>query len=160
ERIYVRLLAETPSAEVYRGLFALYKEEGAHGADRALRQLDDAITAASDKDDRPGDSVAANNARAMLQALRDDAQLGARILDAAHRALLGGQVLGYQTRTLLAVLASRTRQLATAEELYRSCLARGAMPRSLEQEIYGGLLNVLMQARKYDTVLHICEQGL
>lgn len=160
KRIYTKLLAVTPTAEVYRGLFDVYKVEGRPGGDHALRQLDEAVAAASGKDDKPGDAGAAANARAMLQVLRDDAESVRRLLEAAHRALLAGQNLSFQTRALLASLAARTRQLDAAEELYRSCLGRPGGLRNLEQEVYGGLLRVLLQAHKFEAVLEICKEGL
>jgi tetratricopeptide (TPR) repeat protein len=160
ELIYRKLLQEAPSPEVFRELFGLYKEGPRRGGDDALALLDDAVKRAVDRDGKPGDAGAAANARSMLQVLRDDAELVRRLLEAAHRRLLGGQGLEYQTRVLLAGLAARTQQLGAAEELYRSCLERGAALRAIEQEVYGGLLRVLVQAHKYEAVVTVCEEGL
>src|SRR5262249_11653839 len=123
ERIYRKLLAETPTPDVFRGLCDIYKEQRPLGGDRALQQLAEAVAAATRKSDKPGDggadlpadSSAAANARAMLQVLRDDPEAIRLLLHASHRALQGGRRLNYQTRALLATLAARTRQLDTAE---------------------------------------------
>jgi tetratricopeptide (TPR) repeat protein len=82
------------------------------------------------------------------------------LLEAAHRWLLANRSLTFQTRVLLAGLASRSRQLDLAEELYRSCLRRPGGLGALEQEVYAGLLRVLSLARKYDAVVAVCKQGL
>src|SRR5262249_41388761 len=136
ERIYQKLLVETPSPDVYQGLCAIYKDEGARGGNRALQDLNDAVTKAIDKDGQAGDTGAAANARAMLQVLRNDPELVRLLLQAAREALRDRRPPAHQTCVLLASLASRTRQLDAAEELYRSCLRRPGGPRQLEQEVY------------------------
>jgi tetratricopeptide (TPR) repeat protein len=69
--------------------------------------------------------------------------------------------LAFQTRLLLAALAARTHQLTVAEDLYRSCLdGAGVVNRGNEQEVYFGLLRVLMLAHKYEEVVTIATRGL
>ena len=161
EDLYQSLARERPTPEVFKGLLELYKDDPREGGKRALTLLNAAVAAASGKDEMaPGDAAEAAKARAMLAVLRDDADLVKAMLGAAHRALLGGEELAPQTRVLLAVLASRTKQLDAAEELYRSCLTRPAVTRKLEHEVYSGLLRVLSQGHKYEEIIKVCNQGL
>jgi tetratricopeptide (TPR) repeat protein len=62
----------------------------------------------------------------------------------------------------MAVLAARAHQLDEAEALYRSLLdnPNNVFLRKNEYEVYGGLLSVLRQARKYEAVVEVCRQGL
>jgi tetratricopeptide (TPR) repeat protein len=169
EPIYTALLEQSPTAEVYRGLFELFKEQGQHGASRLLAQLDDALGKAS------GDSNAENNAapneaqmeaaqreavraRAMLMVLRDDADLVKLLLPVAARRLTSRPRLKYTTCLMLANLAGRTRQLKEAEALYRQCLEHPR--RGNEAEIYAGLLTVLSLGHKNEAVIELCNEGL
>lgn len=163
EAVYQAMLAEAPSAEAYTGLFALYRQEGRVGEIMAL--LDRAVDAGAGKDDgkqkKAGDPAAAARARAMLQAVRGDAESVRELLAFAYQRLNAGSPLAYQTRALLAALAGRTRQLDLAERFYRSCLNRtGGLRPAEEAEVYGGLLRVLMQAHKYAAVVEVCDRGL
>ncbi len=161
ERVYVELVKDAPSAEVYHDLFDLYKEDVRGGVGRILDTFDTAVDAGSEKVDRPGDAAAAARARAMLQVMRGDGDLVRKMLDAARLRLTGRPGLAFATRVLLASLAVRTSQLATAEELYRSCLGPdGAVVRGDEQEVYFGLLRVLMLAHKYEDVVTVATRGL
>ena len=170
ERLYNELAQDAPSAELYKGLFDLYREDGRGGVGRILDALDSAVDAASEKDDRPGDPAAAARARAMLQVMRGDGDLVKKMLEEARQRLTdrprpaGGAVrlgLAFQTRLLLAALAARTNKLDVAEELYRSCLSPdGGVVRGDEQEVYFGLLRVLMLAHKYEDVVTVATQGL
>jgi tetratricopeptide (TPR) repeat protein len=169
EEIHKDLIKETPDADAYRGLFKLYQEQTG-GADKILLQLDEAVKkAAPSEDDAKGDDDAAarDNAaarvRAMLQVLReaDAAELVAGMLQATARQMRGGRVsLAYPTRMLLASLASRTRQIDLAEQLYRSCLDQPGGPRRAEQEVYSGLLRVLALAHKQKEIIAVCKRGL
>lgn len=161
ERVYLQLGADAPSAEVYHHLFDLYQEDTRGGVGRILGALDAAVAAASEKDGRPGDATAAAQARAMLQTLRGDAGLVKKMLDPASQRLTSRPGLAFPTRLLLAELAARTDNLVTAEALYRSCLnPAGGVVRGDEQEVYFGLLRVLMLAHKYEDVVTIATQGL
>jgi len=111
--------------------------------------------------DRPADPSAASRARAMLQVVRGDRELVKELLIQANLRLRFPRSLAFQTRLLLAALAARTHQLATAEDLYRSCLdSAGGVNRGNEQEVYFGLLRVLMLAHKYDEVVTVATRGL
>jgi tetratricopeptide (TPR) repeat protein len=167
ERVYTGLADDAPSADVYRGLFELFKDDARGGAARALAALDAAVGAARDEEGQPGDESAAARARCMLQALRDDRESVKRLVAEAQRqtkAEVGSRSRKGphpRTRVLVAALAVRTRHVEAAEDLYRSVLARpdGAPP-GLEQEVYGGLLRVLRAEHKYEEVVKLAEEGL
>src|SRR5262249_52087550 len=131
---------------------------------KILLQLDEAVKkAAPSEDDAKGDDNAAARARAMLQVLReaDAAEVVAGMLQATARQMRGGRViLAYPTRMLLASLASRTRQIDLAAQLYRSCVDQPGGPRRAEQEVYSGLLRVLALAHKHKEIIAVCKRGL
>ena len=170
--IYDRLLEQSPTMEVYRGLFGLYKDEGIQGADRLLLQLDQAIGKAignasgdSGKDkkaelneaQREAAQREAGHARAMLLVLREDPELVKFLMPAATRRLSLRGGLRFTTSFMLANLAGRTRQFPQAEALYRHCLKLGG---DNEAEIYVGLLTVLSLAHKNREIIKVCEEGL
>src|SRR5262249_15420452 len=134
--------------EVYKELFSLLKEQGRAGLGRALKQLDEAIEKATEKPGHQGDAGEAARARAMLAVLREDADLVKQLLPVVQQRQQAGPRLEKETRRLFATLAARARELALAEELYRSCLGRGGAGRQSESDIYSGLLQVLSLARK------------
>jgi tetratricopeptide (TPR) repeat protein len=157
--VYERLIKDTPSQEVYQGLFALRKEDRVNGAEQVLQLLDGALSKAIEKDGKPGDANHAARARAMLAALRGDAELVRAVIEQASRRLARPDAeLSYATRTLLAGLAARTRQLDVAERLYRQCLGHG--PRDNEQEVYQGLLQVLQRGYRHREIIELCDKGL
>jgi tetratricopeptide (TPR) repeat protein len=98
----------------------------------------------------------------MLVALRDDADLVKALLPVVRSRLLTTNPLDPSTAQYLAVLAARARQLDDAERLYRSCLEAGQFGpnRENEAEVYGGLLDVLNQARKNEAIVQVCRAGL
>ena len=97
----------------------------------------------------------------MLQVMRGDGDLVKKMLDDARQRLTGRPGLAFPTRLLLAALAARTNKLDAAESLYRSCLnPAGGVVRGDEQEVYFGLLRVLMLAHKYEDVVTVATQGL
>lgn len=163
ERIYDRLISEEASAEVYRGLFDLFKEDQERGADNAFSRLDRAIRlAVGPKKGEPNEASlrAAANVRAMLIVLRDDAALIERLLKVARKRLVEGRAPGFQTRALLGSLAARQGALAVAEEMFRSCMENPRLSGDTEAEVYRGLLGVLDRARKYRDMVAVCHRGL
>jgi tetratricopeptide (TPR) repeat protein len=170
EREYLKLVEESPTPDVYRGLFTLYRDQFKNGAgmSRVLTLLNQAIEQAQKKrKGSDGDPQFAAKARAMLVGLRADAGLVRALLPAAQQAV--GRAgrdqpsavpsLHPQTLFFLAVLARRTHQLAEAEQFYRSCLKADSA--GLQQQvIYSGLIDVLWQAHKYDALIEVCQQGL
>jgi tetratricopeptide (TPR) repeat protein len=177
EKVYGDLVKDGPSPDIYRGLFALYKEEGAAGGYRALELLNKTVTGANPEKqndeqapvpnrraapDRSRDDSenAAARGRAMLIALREDPEAVKLLLSAARVALARQVALNLSTRKLLAALGERTRQFEAAEDLYRSCLTPGPAPREDEHDCYVGLLSVLQRQHKYSAVIELCKQGL
>ncbi len=172
ERIYFRLIDSNCGPDAYRGLFGLYKAQGATGARKALDLLDRAVVEANKKSEEgrpitgpvPSNSEKqAANGRAMMIALREDPELIRLFLEAAPEFLHGTRVGGRDrlhpaTLRLLAALAERTRHLELAEELYRGCLAGGVSPND-EQAVYLGLLSVLHAGHKHEAVIALCDDG-
>jgi tetratricopeptide (TPR) repeat protein len=166
--IYDKLLEQSPTVEVYRGLFQLYKKEGLPGAGHLLNKLDEKIgTASGDTgrgkkaemkaEQREEAQRAAVHARAMLLALREDAGLIKLVLPVATRRMASRAGLRFTTSLMLANLAGRTRQLPEAEKLYRNCLHVGGGNRA---EIYVGLLTVLALAHKNREIIQLCDEAL
>jgi tetratricopeptide (TPR) repeat protein len=154
EKVYQELAAKSPSGEVYRGLFRLYKDE------RRLGQALDLInrTFQEAKEEKVGPNPAAPQADAIIAALRDDRDLAKDLVDVGYKQINLDRNLKFQTVHLLAVLADRQRQTKEAEAFYRRCLTNYT-PQS-EALVYSGLLRVLWKARKYDEVIQVCRQGL
>ncbi|MBI1917244.1 MAG: tetratricopeptide repeat protein [Planctomycetes bacterium] len=166
EHTYKDLLASR-GIEAYRGLFAVYRDEGEPGLRKLLDRLNEAVVAATpDNEKKAGDPAEAAHARAMLAALREDRELVKALLPVVHGGILKGRPLSYHLRVLLGVLAERTGQLDVAEQLYRSCLDKEGRVRDFgvrrqsEAEVYAGLLLVLHRARKHEEVIRTCKQGL
>jgi tetratricopeptide (TPR) repeat protein len=167
ERVYDGLLTQSPTPEVYEGLFALYRQDTGRGAERLLTRFDDAVTRAVPKDDeghkKKGDPAQAAHARAMLSALRKDPELAGRLLVAALAHLTKDDKPDEQTRAILASLAVGSQHLADAEVLYRSCLEgldQRDGRRDLEPEVYAGLLQVLELQHKYTEIVALAKRGL
>lgn len=168
ELIYRELLKQSPAAEVYRGLFQLFKDEGERGASLLLDELDQAIGQASgeignvkkgemNEAQREEAQRAAVRARAMLLVLRDDAELVKSLLPVATRRLRSVAGLRFTTSLMLAELASRVRLYEDAESLYHNCLRLGSPN---EFKIYAGLLRVLSLAHKNAEIIEVCKEGL
>lgn len=163
KKLYLKLSDESPAPDVFRGLLALYSEraklQGREAMADLLKLLDKNVSAAASKnDDRPGDAAAAARARGLIAVLRDDPDLVKRLLDQAIADLRGGPERGFDTWRLLGALAANTRQTAYAAQLYRQCLAR--ITPQTEAEVYGGLLEALLELRKYDEVVQVARAGL
>jgi tetratricopeptide (TPR) repeat protein len=173
EPIYQALSEQSPTPEVYRGLFKLYFEDKARGAGHLLTRLDETLGKASDDAADEKDAAreqqrheaaqrAALHARAMLIALRDNPELVEFLLPAAQQRLQARGGLKYPTRVMLAHLAARTRKLEASEKLYRSCLSPlgGPRGRDNEHEVYSGLLMVLALAHKNEAIIELCNEGI
>jgi tetratricopeptide (TPR) repeat protein len=166
-RIYEALLEQEVSVEVYRGLFALYREQGPTGANEVLDLFNRAVRGGTTSGKRMGNATDAAKARAMLSVIREDRELVQLLLTAAVRRLQresgrddNPNSLARTTRGLLATLAARTRQLDHAEKLFRSCLERPGMSREIEADVYSGLLQVLRLRYKHQAIIELCKQGL
>lgn len=165
EQEYEAMIKEASGPEPFRGLFEMQKKQGRAGLERILtrfnRALEEAAPRKPDQEAPAGGAAEAARARAMLLVLRDDADLVKQLLPLVGERLLTPDGLNHQTRFFFAVLAGRTRQLDLAERLYRGCLPRvEGTPRGQESQVYGGLLRVLWEARKYEAIVEVCKQGL
>ena len=148
---YTSLANDSPSPDVYRGLFNLYNDQRRMA--EALTLFDEALKKAGAKD-----SGAAAKARAMLVAFRDSSDLAKELVTAALDRLRTG-TLESETQHFLAVLAARSHQLDAAETLYRDCLNSPLAPQT-ERDTYVGLLDVLWKAHKRDAIVEVCKKGL
>lgn len=156
EKVYLALAEESPTEEVYQGLFRVYQQDAA-GSARTLELLNRTIAAASAKPISAQSAQASSRAKAMIAAVRDDAALAKDLVSAAHRQP-ASDAWKFETVQLLAALAERQDMVAEAERFYR--LALKIMTPASEPLVYGGLLRALWKSRKYDEVLQVCKQGL
>jgi tetratricopeptide (TPR) repeat protein len=154
ERAYLDLAEHSPSAEVYHGLFHLYQESPDFGAGRALALLDRTMEQARKRDKGAASNPAPAQVRAMLEAVRQDAELSAALLRAAAE----GKGLRHDTLHLMAVLAERGKQLEQAERFYRAAL-ENCRPET-EPLVYNGLIGVLAKGHKYEEIIRVCRAGL
>jgi tetratricopeptide (TPR) repeat protein len=168
EAIYRKLLERSPTAEVYRGLFEMYKTAN-EGGKHLLALIDETFSKASGDDvgggkraemneaQREAAQRAAVHAKAMLIVLREDVDLVRPLLPAAMDRLLKREHLGFTTALKLAELAGRVRLFNEAEYMYRHCLRQR---RRNEAEIYAGLLTVLALAHKNQAIVDLCDVAL
>lgn len=158
ERLYQQLAEQSPTAEIYRGLFALYKDEPQLGMVKGLSLLNDLMIQALNKEEATPSNPAPAHARAIIAMLRSDAALAKELVWTALPLADKKPDLQPETLHLLAALADRNRQALAAERLYRQCLQRATQ--QTEPLVYAGLMNVLWRARKYDDIVDVCRLGL
>lgn len=163
ETLYLNVAEESPERDVYRGLLTMYvkqaREQGAGIMAKPLNLLDQAVTAATPKENAgAGDSAAAARARGLIAVLRNDPALVKVLLERALVDLQNQRERGFETWRLLGALAAHTHQTEYAERLYRHCLDR-VTPQT-EAEVYGGLLEALIEGRKFDEVVQVARDGL
>lgn len=155
EATFEALAEDSPSEDVYRGLFRLERpQQGAY----ILRQLETAVSLATKKPAEAGTLRAAEQARAILAVLKDDAAIAKLLVDAAYAPEQAKGALHYETRFLLAMLAEKYGKLPQAEVFYRRAI--DAPGQINEAPLYSGLLNILWKSRKYEEVLKVCAKGL
>jgi tetratricopeptide (TPR) repeat protein len=158
EAVYEKIAEDSPSPELYRGLFQLYKDEGAAGMTRILTMLDKVMDKAA-REDGPAPVGTVQHARAMIGALRGDSEVAQKLVEAAFQQKKQADELKFDTVYFLAMLADQHRKNVEAERFYRQCLAKNAIPAN-EAVLYGGLLRVLGNARKHDEMVTVCQEGL
>ena len=159
ETLFQKLAEDSPSPELYRGLFQLYKDEGQPGMARILAMLDKVMDKNA-REEGPAPLGTAQQARAMIGALRDDGELAQKLVESAFRQMNAKGELKFDTVYFLAMLADRHRKNEEAERFYRQCLADKSVGPANEAILYGGLLRVLSKARKHEEVVQVCQQGL
>jgi tetratricopeptide (TPR) repeat protein len=153
ETLFTKLIDESPSPELYRGLLNLYKDEGKLGMKRVLGMLDKVM----DKTDGPPSASTVNHGKAMLGALGDDGELARQLVDTAFRSK--GE-LKRDTVFFLAILADKHRKNEEAERFYRQCMTDAKLMETKEAIIYAGLLRVLSKGRKNEAIIALCQQGI
>lgn len=162
ERIYRELIIQTPSPEVYRGLFNLRKDMPG-GLVGILVELNIAIRGASDHDEQgkqqTADPTKAAQARAMLMVLRDNVDLAKSLIPTARAQLRQQFRFHPDTKRFFAVFAARAKQLEEAEEFYVSCLD-SHLDHQVENDIYFGLIHVLLLEHKHEKIIEVCRRGL
>lgn len=150
EELYRRIADDSPAPDVYRAWFALYRNGRAA---EVLELLESAMSKASGTHADPG---AALKARAILIAIRDDAELAKAL---ARAGLQCPDPLSEETLRFLAALAAHCHQLDAADQFYRGCLDH-RLSRDNERIVYGGLLEVLWEARRFAELVEICRKAL
>jgi tetratricopeptide (TPR) repeat protein len=153
EATYLALADDAPNDEIYRGLFRLPRPNPGRFI---LAQFDGAIQLASKKE--AGSLRAAEQGRAMLAVLREDAILARQLLDTAHEPEQAKSDFNYETRFFLAMLADKHGRLGQAEQFYRRAL--NAAGQINEAPIYSGLLKILWKEHKYNDIIDLCKGGL
>ena len=156
EKLYQDLASESPHVDIYRGLFHLYKDEAQGGTAKTLTLLNQTIEQASKTKGPPG--LVGQQAKAMMEALRDDGELAKELVRVAFLQADRDDSLKFETLHLLAVLADRHKKLEEAEKFYRKSL-HGTGP-GTEALVYGGLLRTLWKSRKYNDIVQVCRDGL
>ena len=159
ETIYKKLAEDSPSPELYRGLFRVYMDEGSAGMTRVLGMLDKVMDKAAHSDG-PTPIGTIQHAKAMILALREDGELARKLVETASRQLNGKNELKFDTIYFLAVLADRYKKTDESERFYRLCLKDQKALEGNEALIYNGLLRALSKARKHEAVVEFCQQGL
>ncbi len=153
EALFTKLIDESPSPDLYRGLFHLYKDEGKPGMTRVLGMFDKIM----DKTDGPPSARTVNHGKAMLGALSEDAGLARGIVEIAFR---GKAELKPDTAFFLAILADKHHQNEAAERFYRQCMTDAKLLETKETILYAGLLGVLSKERKNEAIVALCQQGI
>lgn len=153
--VYQSLADESPSDEVYKGLFRLQRPEAGRFM---LGQFDKAIRLGTKKPPEAGSLRAAEQARAMLGVFREEAAIARQMLDAAHQPEQAEKDLNYETRYFLAILADKHGRLGQAETFYRRAL--DAPGQVNEAPLYAGLLRILWKGRKFEEIIRVCDDGI
>jgi tetratricopeptide (TPR) repeat protein len=156
EQVYLTLLDDAPSANVYRGLFALYRGEGQPGMLRALAVIDDRIAQARQRREQ-GSAQSSAPVQGLIGAARGDAEFAGPLVKAA--VLPRKKELQVETTHFLAVLAEHHHLYPEAEQLFRCCLANLTDP-EFGAIVNGGLLRVLWKAHRYEQVTEVCRKAL
>ncbi len=157
ERLYQQLLVLKPSSELYVSLLRLYLSGKDADTQKGLKLLDETIAKA---DALPvfGDNGETLRAKAMVDALRANDDIGKSLVQVAQKSIKKSRDAQERTYLVLAALAAREKSLATAERFYRLCLGRKDLKN--EHIAYGGLLQLLWKQKKYKEVIVVCRQGL
>jgi tetratricopeptide (TPR) repeat protein len=156
ETIFKKLAEESPNPDIYQGLFHLYQGDKGVGMRMTLELLNNTIEEAAKAKGPPG--LAAQQAKAMIAALRDDPPLAKDLVEVAFRRADGDLNLQFETLHLLGVIADKHLKLPEAERFFRKSL-QNAGP-GTEAVVYGSLLRVLWKEQKFAEIVQLCREGL
>lgn len=158
ESLYKTIAKEVPRIDVYASLLMLYQKRGR--MDQVLQELDAALVKADPAGGPAGDAMAAAQARAMLNVLRDRRDLSEALVPIAEREL-GNKERHHNTWRYLGLLAARAALWTSAEKFYRRCFRKiDDFDQRGQAELYLGLLEVLWEQRKYEEVIEWSRRGL
>ena len=149
---------ESPSAELYRGLFQLYKDEGAAGMVRILACSTRSWTSATTTTVPDHEQRHARAGDGSPPCART-ASCAAKLVETAFTRRARHE-LKFDTVYFLAVLADQHRKNEEAERFYRKCLSDARTPEAKEALVYDGLLRVLGKSRKNEAIVEVCQDGL
>ena len=159
ETLYQSLLKKNIKPEVYLGLFKLYQADGR--MKNVIDLLDESYKVVQAKDDpakTDAREVAAERLRMMITVLRKEPELVGDLLPVALSEIREKQ-REMPTWQILAALAHQTKKLPEAERFFRQCLVSGLTQQN-EQSVYAGLIQVLLQQKKYEDVVSLCQSAL
>jgi tetratricopeptide (TPR) repeat protein len=157
EGIYLEMAATSPTPQLYRDLFLMYKDHYL-GAEKVGEMVSTAFATAMRKDNLLTNNPAPAQAQAMVTALQENDLLAQDVLPAIV-GLAQREPLDISALQVFAALADHLEMLNEAEELYRQCIQQ-PLPAATEPLIYGGMLRVLWKAHHYDAVVETCKIGL
>ena len=156
---YTALLKENVKPEVYRGLFQLYQADGR--TRKVIDLFDETAKVAGAEPDSvkaTDREAAAARWQAMTAAVRREKVLVHSLLDEAGAEVNRKRSAELRTWLFLGGLAAQTRQLDTAERLFRNCLLH--VPAENEFAVHQGLIYVLRRRHKYKDIVEVCRAGL
>jgi tetratricopeptide (TPR) repeat protein len=154
-QVLLELAAKSPKPHVYKELLHLYTTEPAFGIETAVQVINTTFARAKEKN---ASATSREQAQAIIQVLRKDPDLSARLVKSAHTQLRPNTALEFETLNLFAVLADEANQCPEAESFFRAALK--TVPADREGLLYGGLFRVLWKTHKYQKVIHLSRDGL
>jgi tetratricopeptide (TPR) repeat protein len=155
EKIYLALASSGPSEQIYRDLFLLYRDHAPSGAQQVAEAIRVAFDTVARKENPLADSPGPAQLRAMVAAVRENADLARDVLPVLAE-LAQRETLHLDALQLFAAVADRLEMLDAAESLYGLCI-RQPLPPPTEPLIYSGLFRVQWRARHYDALVDTCR---
>jgi tetratricopeptide (TPR) repeat protein len=187
EQMYRQVMEKAPDVAAARGLITHLARTG--GTGRVLNELERAFQEAMPDGRTVTNEKAAERARAMISALRQEPGIVRELLNDAVKDLNGGWPRGFGGRgrgfrgqqpppqpfdklVVLGELAESTRQLDFAEQLFQAQVVdlnqgggrwgrgRNGMINPATLDAYLGLIRVLRAGHKHEEVVQVCRRGL
>lgn len=184
EQEYRKVIEKVADVAAYHGLITLQKKTGRSNEIRS--DLESLFNAAMPDGRTVTNEKAAERARAMISALRQEPAIVRDLLnlvvnDVGYRGFNRGRGFGrgpqpppraFDGVLVLGELAESTRQLDTAEELFRGHLVdfnqrgfggrggRNGMVSPGTLDMYFGLIRALRAGHKHEEVVQVCRDGL